>query len=285
MIMRAFATVLLLGSALVAGATFGHARVPALVLAVAMVATGVILSAVASSSVGPLAVTSGAVGALCAAWIAPNAPVIAGATLVSAVFLARAIRAGARRMQLLHVALSLIGGVAASACAVSYASSTLTAQVAAIVVSGVLASAALLVPVEDPLTFALDVATDSLSGSARVSVARATHLARITAEIGPSLPRPITRRLDRSLRAVLSLSASQVGVHATAGDLIERQMAAHVTGIERLLQVATEAGAREAGLRDEALVDLRDRGDQLAAQVSALAEVDEALSPTADREG
>ena len=49
--------------------------------------------------------------------------------------------------------------------------------------------------------------------------------------------------------------------------------------MEHLFAAATEAGARTAGIGDTILVAIRENGEQLASQASALAEVDAALAP------
>jgi hypothetical protein len=277
--MRSLLTVVFLGLALVAGVLFAHARLPASLLAAAIIAAGVALSVVASSTAEPLAVASGAIGALVAAWIAPGSPVLAGAVLVVAAFAARTARAPTPRQRALHAALSLAGGLGGSLCAASYAGSTLTGQLAAVVVAGLLASAALLVPVEDPLAFALGLVADDLSGAPRVTLARAAFLARLGAELRDALPADARRGLDRSLRALLALGRARARAHASAADVIDRQLVAHVNGIERLLSAATEADARAAGLSDTTLAAVQASGDDLAAQATALAEVDDALPP------
>jgi xanthosine utilization system XapX-like protein len=269
-----------MGLALVASVACAHARLSASLLAVAIVAVGVALALVASSSVSLLAVVLGAVGALVGAWVAPWAPVLAGAVLVTAAFAARGVRASTPRRRWLHAGLSIAGGLAGSLCAVSYARSTLTGQLAAVVVAGLLASAALLVPVEDPLAFDLGIAAEEVTGAARVHLARAAFFARLGADLREVLAPDVRRQLDRSLRALITLGQARARAHvpATTG-VIDRQMGAHVSEIERLLSAATEADARSAGMSDTTLAAIRASGDQLEAQATALAEVDAALPP------
>lgn len=279
--MRPLFTAFVLGSALVAAAAFAHTRLPIALLAVGAVAVGVLLAVLASASADPLTIVCGALGALAATWLAPSAPVLAGALLVSAAFVARSFRARTPRRRALHVGLSLAGAFAASACAMAYATSTTTARMGAILVAGVLAAAPLLVPVDEPMPFALDLAADDLDGGARVTLARAASLARRSAELRGALRADSRKHLDRSLRVVLALGRARALADGAAAEVIDRQLAAHVDEMERLFAAATEAGARTAGLGDTTLVAIRENGEQLASQASALAEVDAALAPNA----
>jgi hypothetical protein len=271
--MRIIATVLFLGSALVAAPMLEFLG-PAEAAGVSII-VGVVLAGLASEAFSPLSIALGALGAVAFNALAPYSPELAGGVLVTSALGARALRARTARWRGLHVLGALLSGCAAAAIANYYSQASFSIQAAAALVAGLVAAASILVPADDSIAYALVHLSGESPEPSRTELLRAAFLRRRVGEAPEGLSRMALKRLDRAWMTLVDAARGRLEATGATAEVLDKRIRAHVDALERLYTAANERIARAAGLTDEALAAARMEGEALQAEVAALTEVGE----------
>lgn len=269
--LRSIATVVLVG-----GALFGAPELdtldPVLSALVAVVA-GSLLATMALGALSPSAVALGAAGALAHAALAPLSIALAGGALFAFVFTARAVRARTPFSRSLTLALGVVGGAVGTTIAVAYAGDAVFIRVTAIVVGALVATAAMLVPIDDPVAWALRDLSDRTTGPLRWRLLRAVALRRRHVDLAEGLSRTVRRKLERAWRGLVRAARTRVESPGGARDALELRVVAYVRALGRVARAAADANALSADMDDAVLAELKLARDDIEARAHALAEV------------
>lgn len=277
--MRFVVSVILFGAALLAAPWSDTLEAP--LVAVVAIAVGVSLSGLVSHRFDPLSVSLGALGALAHTALAPQSGELAGGAFLAFVYGPRALRARTATTTMVHMLVSLVSGYVSAAIALRYAHASFVVQIAALVVSGLVASVSVLVPVDDPIAHALSQASRELSEPTRSLLQTAVELRRRADTTHESLSRTARRRLEHVWRTLLNTATARLHTTPTAAPLLDERLRALVHALERVYRACEERTARIAGLDDHALTAARLEGERLEAEVAALEElVGQSSAPT-----
>jgi hypothetical protein len=269
--MRTAATVLLLGAALVAAPSLSELE--AGTAALLAIGVAVVLAGLACEAFSPLSTGLGALGALAHTALAPVSLPLAGSALMAFVLGARTARARTSPLRGAHLLVSIGTGGVAAWIAARYAGDEVSIQAAAGLVAGLLASAAMLVPVDDVVAHALARLAAEAPDPARAALLRAVALRRRVDGAPEGLSYRTSRRLERAWGTLVDAARARVQATGATAVLLDARIQSHVDALERIHAAADERLARAAGLDDRALTAARLEGEQLEAEVAALAEV------------
>ncbi len=272
--MRIVFTVFALG-ALLAGAPM-LAHMPAALAAALALSACIATAGIASGAFSALAVATGALAAVSAAALAPVSPELAGGLMVALLLAARSVRGRSDAVRGIAVLTALASGAASAAVVTHFAGAPIAIRAAAVLVGGVVASLALLVPADDAIAWSLVHYAGEMGEAPRGVLLRAVALRRrVEGEI-EGLGASARRRLDRAWTSLEGTARSRLLARGATAEVLDRRIASHVDALERAYAAADERFARTAGLDDKALHGVRLEADAMAAEASALAEVSDA---------
>ncbi|MCL2723547.1 MAG: hypothetical protein FWD69_03835 [Polyangiaceae bacterium] len=262
-----------------------------IVASVSLVWLSVLVAVAASGSVSALAVASGAAGALAGGLLASLLPAAAGAALVACAFVERTTRIRTPAMRALHVLFACAAGALAGFLSAAFASSSFAITAVAVVVAAVVCALPLLVPADDPVAHALDLASRSLSGSAREYLANGAKLRRFASDV--TLDRNIDTSVTATWRSLLRLAEARVRLEHTLGQLpsgemdvlgmVDQRIEEHVRALMRAYAAVDTASAASVALDDVAKKDVEATADSLEEVGRALVEVRDACTTPALR--
>lgn len=247
---------------------------PGVAAAVLAVTACVATACVATGSLSALAIASGALAAVCAVALGPVSPEIAGAVTVALIFAARGLRARTDALRGIAALTALASGAAGAVVVSHFGHASVAIQAAAMLVSGVSASLPLMVPADDAIAWSLVHYAAGMAGAPGAVLLRAVVLRRRVEGELEGLSTVARRRLDRAWTTLEAVSRSRLLARGATAGVLDRRIASHVDALERAYASADERIARAAGLDDNALHGLRLEADAMAAEASALAELD-----------
>ncbi len=269
--MRPLATVLVFAAALAAlpqlpemGALSGGAITLILGLVAGCVA----------SEVSAISIALGALGALVWAYLAPNAPELAGAMFVAFAYGARALRAPTLVTKGGHVIASLAAGAIGAHILLRYENAEVGVVAAAALIAGILAAIPMAITTDDPMTWSLAGLAWESQEPTRSSLLRAVSIRRkLDEETLQGLNARVTQQLSDAWKALLETARSRASSRSGAVQLLDKRIGRYVDALERIYTAAEERAARSAGLDDHALEAAKAEGDRLEAEIAALVEV------------
>lgn len=264
--------VLVLGAALV-----GAPLVTGTWSGLAFVAASCAVAALVDGRWSALALIAGSLAALAHAALAAGHPVLAGAVWCAGVWTARATRGADARSRGAVVALALLGGALGAWTAERFgADASAVVRLAAVLVAGLLASAAALVPVDDPVAAALRQAMGDAGEAVDAALARGLALRRRAALTeGRGVGAETAARVERAWASLAALGAELAAARArgaTPGWMVAR-VEAHVTALERAHERLEARLASSVRITDTGLADVELAREALDLEVRALDEV------------
>jgi hypothetical protein len=265
--------VLVLGAALV-----GAPLVTGTWSGLAFVAASCAVAALVDGRWSALALIAGSLAALAHAALAAGHPVAAGAVWCAGAWSARATRGPDARSRGAVAALGLLGGALGAWTAERYgADASAAVRLAAVLVAGLLASAAALVPVDDPVAAALRQAMGDAGEAVDAALARGLALRRRSAltDGARGVGAETAARVERAWASLASLGAELAAARArgaTPGWMVAR-VEAHVTALERAHERLEARLASSVRITDTGLADVALASEALDLEVRALDEV------------
>lgn len=246
-----------------------------------LVAASVGLALVLAGRASPLPLCLGALGGLGVVALGPGVPWVAGALLGTALHGARALRAPTGMARGVAFGLAALGGALAAAVSAAYGGSPDgVVRVAAVVVAGVVALGARMVPAEHPQTFALKCAAAGVGPTLSGTLTEAASLHAQTFGSG-LLGRmdPTTRsRVEAAWDAFVEAAGRRVemergGVPAGTRAWVDTRMVEGVEALRRVHDAAAESNARQVGGLDTAVRVAVQEGEALEAEAQAWREI------------
>jgi len=239
------------------------------------------LAALLAGRASPLPLGLGALGGFGVVALGPSSWVVAGAVLGLSLHGARAVRAPTATARGVALGLAALGGALAGGVSAAWGgSSAESVRAAAVVVAGVFALAARLVPAEHPRTFALRWAARAVGPTLATTLTEAAELHAQTVEGGFLLRMdgPTRSRVEAAWEVFVEAVGRRVemergGVPTATRDWVDVRIVEGVAALRRVHDAAAEGNARRVVGLDAAVRVAVQEGEALEAEAQAWREI------------